>query len=116
MPNVYVYAANNPSESILAKRRGYGTIISHNVSSSKQQQQQQQQQQQPHLPFLETWACILCASKQASKQRAGTNWASLARMHAVVILTCAELRATASMEKQKLVCSSVKNPDPTEEE
>ena len=31
MPNVYVYAANNPSESILAKRRGYGTIISHNV-------------------------------------------------------------------------------------
>ncbi|CAN0501981.1 unnamed protein product, partial [Scytosiphon promiscuus] len=32
MPNVYVYAANNPSESILAKRRGYGTIISHNVS------------------------------------------------------------------------------------
>ena len=32
MPNVYVYAANNPSESILAKRRGYGTIVSHNVS------------------------------------------------------------------------------------
>ena len=31
MPNVYVYAANNPSESIVAKRRGYGTIISHNV-------------------------------------------------------------------------------------
>ena len=31
MPNVYVYAANNPSESIIAKRRGYGTIISHNV-------------------------------------------------------------------------------------
>ncbi|KAL0032609.1 hypothetical protein WJX77_010520 [Trebouxia sp. C0004] len=31
MPNVYIYAANNPSESILAKRRGYGTIISHNV-------------------------------------------------------------------------------------
>lgn len=31
MPNVYVYAANNPSESILAKRRGYGTIVSHNV-------------------------------------------------------------------------------------
>ncbi|CAB1111031.1 unnamed protein product [Ectocarpus sp. CCAP 1310/34] len=31
MPNAYVYAANNPSESILAKRRGYGTIISHNV-------------------------------------------------------------------------------------
>jgi CobN/Magnesium Chelatase len=32
MPNIYVYAANNPSESILAKRRGYGTIVSHNVS------------------------------------------------------------------------------------
>lgn len=31
MPNVYVYAANNPSESILAKRRGYGTLISYNV-------------------------------------------------------------------------------------
>ncbi|KAK9811539.1 hypothetical protein WJX72_005618 [[Myrmecia] bisecta] len=31
MPNVYVYACNNPSESIIAKRRGYGTIISHNV-------------------------------------------------------------------------------------
>ena len=31
LPNVYVYAANNPSESIIAKRRGYGTIISHNV-------------------------------------------------------------------------------------
>lgn len=31
MPNIYVYAANNPSESIIAKRRGYGTIISHNV-------------------------------------------------------------------------------------
>jgi magnesium chelatase subunit H len=31
IPNVYVYAANNPSESILAKRRGYGTIVSHNV-------------------------------------------------------------------------------------
>jgi hypothetical protein len=31
MPNVYVYAANNPSESIIAKRRGYGTIVSHNV-------------------------------------------------------------------------------------
>ena len=30
-PNIYVYAANNPSESIIAKRRGYGTIISHNV-------------------------------------------------------------------------------------
>lgn len=31
MPNVYVYACNNPSESIIAKRRGYGTIVSHNV-------------------------------------------------------------------------------------
>eukprot|EP00899_Mesostigma_viride_P018142 jgi/Mesvir1/26329/Mv22508-RA.1 len=31
MPNIYVYAANNPSESIVAKRRGYGTIVSHNV-------------------------------------------------------------------------------------
>ncbi|GLC75961.1 Magnesium chelatase [Pleodorina starrii] len=31
LPNVYVYAANNPSESIVAKRRGYGTIVSHNV-------------------------------------------------------------------------------------
>lgn len=33
---MYVYAANNPSESILAKRRGYGTIISHNVSHNTQ--------------------------------------------------------------------------------
>ncbi|CEL94421.1 unnamed protein product [Vitrella brassicaformis CCMP3155] len=31
IPNVYIYAANNPSESILAKRRGYGTLVSHNV-------------------------------------------------------------------------------------
>ena len=31
LPNVYVYAANNPSESLLAKRRGYGTLVSHNV-------------------------------------------------------------------------------------
>ncbi|GAX76816.1 hypothetical protein CEUSTIGMA_g4262.t1 [Chlamydomonas eustigma] len=31
MPNVYIYACNNPSESIIAKRRGYGTIVSHNV-------------------------------------------------------------------------------------
>ena len=31
LPNIYVYAANNPSESILAKRRGYGTIVSYNV-------------------------------------------------------------------------------------
>ena len=34
MPNVYIYAANNPSESILAKQRGYGTIVSHNVSTT----------------------------------------------------------------------------------
>ena len=27
----YIYAANNPSESIVAKRRGYGTIVSYNV-------------------------------------------------------------------------------------
>jgi len=31
LPNIYIYAANNPSESILAKRRGYGVLISHNV-------------------------------------------------------------------------------------
>ena len=31
LPNVYVYACNNPSESILAKRRGYRTIVSHNA-------------------------------------------------------------------------------------
>ncbi|GAB4822001.1 hypothetical protein N2152v2_009047 [Parachlorella kessleri] len=31
LPNVYVYACNNPSESIIAKRRGYGTMVSHNV-------------------------------------------------------------------------------------
>mmetsp|Transcript_16101 Transcript_16101/g.19664 ORF Transcript_16101/g.19664 Transcript_16101/m.19664 type:complete len:727 (+) Transcript_16101:2098-4278(+) len=31
LPNVYCYAANNPSESILAKRRGYGTLVSYNV-------------------------------------------------------------------------------------
>ena len=31
LPNLYVYAANNPAESILAKRRGYGVLISHNV-------------------------------------------------------------------------------------
>jgi len=31
MPNLYIYAANNPSESILAKRRGYATIVSYNV-------------------------------------------------------------------------------------
>jgi len=30
-PNMYIYACNNPSESILAKRRGYATVISHNV-------------------------------------------------------------------------------------
>jgi magnesium chelatase subunit H len=31
VPNLYIYAANNPSESILAKRRGYGTLVSYNV-------------------------------------------------------------------------------------
>merc|ERR1719482_1357470 len=31
LPNLYVYAANNPSESVVAKRRGYGTMVSHNV-------------------------------------------------------------------------------------
>lgn len=31
LPNLYIYATNNPSESSLAKRRGYATIISHNV-------------------------------------------------------------------------------------
>ncbi|HEY9658363.1 MAG TPA: magnesium chelatase subunit H, partial [Allocoleopsis sp.] len=31
LPNLYLYAANNPSESMLAKRRGYGVVISHNV-------------------------------------------------------------------------------------
>ena len=31
IPNLYIYAANNPSESLLAKRRGYGVLISHNV-------------------------------------------------------------------------------------
>jgi magnesium chelatase subunit H len=31
LPNLYIYACNNPSESILAKRRGYGVLISHNV-------------------------------------------------------------------------------------
>ncbi len=31
LPNLYLYAANNPSESMLAKRRGYGVLISHNV-------------------------------------------------------------------------------------
>lgn len=31
LQNVYCYAANNPSESILAKRRGYGTLVSYNV-------------------------------------------------------------------------------------
>ena len=34
LPNLYIYAANNPSESILAKRRGYGVLISHNVPPS----------------------------------------------------------------------------------
>ena len=31
LPNCYVYAANNPSESILAKRRGYGSLVSYNI-------------------------------------------------------------------------------------
>ncbi|MBD1815149.1 magnesium chelatase subunit H [Microcoleus vaginatus DQ-U2] len=31
LPNLYIYVANNPSESMLAKRRGYGVLISHNV-------------------------------------------------------------------------------------
>jgi magnesium chelatase subunit H len=31
IPNIYLYACNNPSESLLAKRRGYATIVSHNV-------------------------------------------------------------------------------------
>ncbi|MEM6252807.1 MAG: magnesium chelatase subunit H [Cyanobacteria bacterium P01_D01_bin.156] len=31
LPHLYAYAANNPSESILAKRRGYGVLVSHNV-------------------------------------------------------------------------------------
>ncbi|MGF1602206.1 MAG: magnesium chelatase subunit H [Thermosynechococcaceae cyanobacterium] len=31
IPHLYVYAANNPSESMLAKRRGYGVLVSHNV-------------------------------------------------------------------------------------
>jgi len=31
LPNLYLYCANNPSESILAKRRGYATVISYNV-------------------------------------------------------------------------------------
>ena len=29
LPNLYLYAANNPSESILAKRRGYATLVSY---------------------------------------------------------------------------------------
>ena len=29
IPNVYLYAMNNPSESIVAKRRGYGTLVSY---------------------------------------------------------------------------------------
>ena len=31
LPNLYLYCANNPSESILAKRRGYATVVSYNV-------------------------------------------------------------------------------------
>lgn len=30
-PNLYVYFGNNPSESSLANRKGYSTLISHNV-------------------------------------------------------------------------------------
>lgn len=33
LPNAYIYAANNPSESIVAKRRGFGTLVSYNVPS-----------------------------------------------------------------------------------
>ncbi|HTW27473.1 MAG TPA: magnesium chelatase subunit H [Acetobacteraceae bacterium] len=29
LPNVYLYASNNPSEGTLAKRRGYATLVSH---------------------------------------------------------------------------------------
>ena len=31
LPNLYIYAANNPSESIVAKRRGMATVVSHSV-------------------------------------------------------------------------------------
>jgi magnesium chelatase subunit H len=31
LPNLYIYAANNPSESMLAKRRGYWSTDIHNV-------------------------------------------------------------------------------------
>lgn len=31
LPNIYIYAANNPSEASLAKRRGYATVVSHSV-------------------------------------------------------------------------------------
>ena len=31
LPNAYVSAANNPSESVIAKRRGFGTLVSYNV-------------------------------------------------------------------------------------
>lgn len=31
LPNLYIYAANNPSEASLAKRRGYATVVSHAV-------------------------------------------------------------------------------------
>lgn len=33
IPNLYIYAVNNPSESLLAKRRGFATLISHNIPS-----------------------------------------------------------------------------------
>lgn len=54
MPNVYVYAANNPSESILAKRRGYGTIISHNVSQLHARNIINNNNQQPEVSLLVT--------------------------------------------------------------
>jgi len=31
LPNIYLYSGNNPSEAIVAKRRGFGTLVSHNV-------------------------------------------------------------------------------------
>ena len=31
LPNIYIYAVNNPSKSILAKRCGYGSLVSYNV-------------------------------------------------------------------------------------
>ena len=31
LPNIYINAVNNPSKSILAKRHGYGSLVSYNV-------------------------------------------------------------------------------------